>query len=429
MVKQRQQVSKFVLRPYQQQASDAAVSFFRSKSKGNGLIIAPTGAGKSILIADIARQLDGKVMVLQPSKELLEQNYAKLANYGIEASIYSASLKSKEVGQITFATIGSVANHMELFDDFAAVIIDECHAVNATGGQYKDFIEKVPRKVLGLTATPYRLYTSQGIEVNGEYMPNGSYKEDLYFEESGFPKEGVQMTNKCILKFLTRTRPRVFSSVVYEIGIDTLLKQGYLANIRYFPIKVVDANRVRRNSTGRDYDERSLSEEFQRVSLTERLAEIVRRLMAPKDGKPRKGILVFTRFIAESEELCRAVPGCTVLTGETKADERERIIKDFKEGKIKVIANVGVLTTGFDYPELDTIVMACPTMSLAKWYQCVGRCIRPSEGKDAWVVDLGGNIERFGKVENLRLAQPKNGEYIIYGWVCDKWKPLTNTYF
>ena len=71
------------MRPYQQQASDAAVSFFRSKSKGNGLIIAPTGAGKSILIADIARQLNGKVMVLQPSKELLEQNYAKLANYGI----------------------------------------------------------------------------------------------------------------------------------------------------------------------------------------------------------------------------------------------------------------------------------------------------------------------------------------------------------
>lgn len=422
-------MNRFVLRPYQQQASDAAVKFFRSKSKGNGLIIAPTGSGKSVLIADIARQLDGKVMVLQPSKELLEQNYAKLANYGIEASIYSASLKSKEVGQITFATIGSVANHMELFDDFAAVIIDECHACNAMGGQYKDFIEKLPRKVLGLTATPYRLYTSQGIEVNGEYKPNGSYKEEQYFNEDGFPKDGVQMTNKCILKFLTRTRPRIFNSVVYEIGIDTLLQQGYLAQIRYFPMQVVDANRVRRNSTGRDYDERSLSAEFARVSLTERLADIVRRLMSPKDGKQRRGILVFTRFIAESEALCRAVPGCAVLTGETKADEREHIITDFKAGKIKVLSNVGVLSTGFDYPELDTIVMACPTMSLAKYYQIVGRCIRPFKGKDAWVIDLGGNVERFGKVEHLRLAQPKKGEYIIYGWVNNSWKPLTNTYF
>lgn len=422
-------MSNFVLRPYQQAASDAAVRFFRSKTKDNGLIIAPTGAGKSILIADIARQLDCKVMVLQPSKELLEQNYEKLANYGIEASIYSASLKSKEVGQITFATIGSVANHMELFDDFAAVIVDECHAINSVAGRYKDFLEKVPRKVLGLTATPYRLYTSQGIEVKGEYMPNGSYKEEDFFDENGFPKAGVLLANRCILKFLTRTRPRVFKKVIYEIGIETLLKQGYLSYIRYFPLDVIDASRVSRNSTGRDYDERSLFAEYERVSLNEQLADIVRRLMSPKDGKPRKGILVFTRFIAESEALCRSVPGCAILTGETKPKERKRIITDFKAGRIKALANVGVLTTGFDYPELDTIVMACPTMSLAKWYQCVGRCIRPFEGKDAWVVDLGGNVERFGKVENLRFSQPKPGEYIINGWIKNEWKQLTNTYF
>lgn len=422
-------MSKFVLRPYQQQASDAAVKFFRSKSKGNGLIIAPTGAGKSILIADIARQLDGKVIVLQPSKELLEQNYAKLANYGIEASIYSASLKSKEVGQITFATIGSVANHMDLFDDFAAVIIDECHAVNATGGKYKDFIEKVPRKVLGLTATPYRLYTSQGIEVNGEYKPNGSYKQDKYFDENGSPKAGVQMTNKCILKFITRTRPRVFNTVLYDIGIDTLLEQRFLARMKYFPIKVIDTSKIRRNSTGRDYDEHSLSAEFARVSLTQQLARIVNRLLHPKDGVPRRGILVFTRFIEESEALCYSVPGCSMVTGDTPDDERARIITDFKAGRIKVLANVGVLTTGFDYPELDTVVMACPTMSLAKWYQCLGRAIRPFPGKQPWIVDLGGNYERFGEVENLRLHQTRPGEYAIWGWVQGNWKQLTNCYF
>ena len=70
-------MSKFVLRDYQQQASDIAVDFFRSKAKGNGIIIAPTGSGKSLLIADIARQLNGNVIVLQPSKEILEQNLAK----------------------------------------------------------------------------------------------------------------------------------------------------------------------------------------------------------------------------------------------------------------------------------------------------------------------------------------------------------------
>lgn len=421
-------MSKFALRGYQQEASDAAVAFFRSKAKGNGIVIAPTGSGKSLLVADVARQL-GSCIVLQPSKEILEQNYGKLLSYDVEASIYSASLKQKNVSNITFATIGSVANHMELFDEFAAVIIDECHAVNAAGGQYKDFIEKVPRKVLGLTATPYRLYTSQGIEVDGEYKPNGSYKEELYINEYGMPINGAVFANRCILKFLTRTKPRIFNKVLYNIGIDTLLQQGYLAHVRYFQMPVIDPTKVRRNSTGRDYDERSLSEEFERCSLNERLADIVRRLLNPRDGKPRRGILVFTRFIAESEALSRAIPDCAVLTGETPPVERARIITDFKCGRIKVLANVGVLTTGFDYPELDTIVMACPTMSLAKWYQCVGRIIRPFEGKEAWCVDLGGNVERFGKVEHLRLYEPKPGMYAMWGWVGNQWKQLTNEYF
>lgn len=422
-------MSKFVLRDYQQQASDVAVQFFRSKEKKNGLIVAPTGAGKSLIIADIARQLDGNVMVLQPSVELLQQNYSKLASYDIEASVYSASMNKKDVGKITFATIGSVANHMELFDDFKAILVDEAHNVNAAGGQYKDFFEKVPRKVLGLTATPYRLYTSQGIEVDGVYKPNGSFKEEDYYGDDLRPIAGVTEVNKCILKFLTRTRPRVFSKVLYSIGIDELLQKGYLARLRYFNLPVVNSTRIRRNSTGRDYDERSLSAEFSRVSLSARLADIVSRLMHPKDGIPRKGILVFTRFITESEALCHAVPGCAMLTGDTPADERAQIITDFKAGKIKALTNVGVLTTGFDYPELDTIVMACPTMSLAKWYQCIGRAIRPSPGKRGWVIDLGGNYDRFGEVENLRLFENKPGEWAIHGWVHNQWTQLTNVYF
>lgn len=428
MESQKPQVSKFQLRDYQQEASDKAVAFFRSKAKGNGIIIAPTGSGKSLLVADVARQL-GNVIVLQPSKEILEQNYKKLLSYGVEASIYSASFKQKKVGNITFATIGSVANHMELFDDFSAVIIDECHYVNATGGQYKDFIEKVPRKVLGLTATPYRLCTSQGITIDGIYKPNGSYKEEDYFDENGMPKEGVEQVNRCILKFLTRTRPRVFSQILYDIGIDTLLKKGYLSQIRYFPFDVIDTKNVRRNSTGRDYDDRALAAEYARCALAKQLEDIVRRVMHPKDGKPRKGILVFTRFISESEALSRAIPECRVLTGETPAQEREKIINDFKSGRIKVLANVGVLTTGFDYPELDTVVLACPTMSLAKYYQCVGRVIRPFPGKEAWCIDLGGNLDRFGKVEHLKLYEPKPHQYVVYGYVKDAWKPLTNEYF
>ena len=119
-----------------------------------------------------------------------------------------------------------------------------------------------------------------------------------------------------------------------------------------------------------------------------------------------------------------------MLSGETPAKERKRIIDDFKSGKIKVLTNVGVLTTGFDYPELDTVVMARPTMSLAMYYQIVGRAIRPHPDKEAgWIVDLCGNIKRFGRVEDLRLMERKPGEYFIQGIADNQYKQLTNTYF
>lgn len=85
-----------------------------------------------------------------------------------------------------------------------------------------------------------------------------------------------------------------------------------------------------------------------------------------------------------------------------------------------------MITTGFDYPELDTIVMARPTMSLALWYQIVGRAIRPHPSKEAgWVVDLCGNIRRFGEVKDLRLVDGGNGKWAVYS----NDRQLTNVYF
>lgn len=310
------------------------------------------------------------------------------------------------------------------------LIVHNCHGVNPVEGQYATFIRKVKRKVLGLTATPYRLTTAQGIETKDKgFMPNGSYKSSDYFIDDFHPKPGVVMKNACILKFLTRTRPRIFHDVQYEVSIQTLLQRGYLAKLRYFDMTTIDTSRVKRNSTGRDYDEQSLSEEFSRCGLGNQLSDIVKRLLHPKNGVPRKGILVFTQFITESEQLAREVEGVTVITGATKKKDRERILKDFKSGKIKVLANVGILTTGFDFPALDTVVMARPTMSLAMWYQIVGRAIRPFEGKDGWIVDLGENIKRFGKVDDLTLREDKPGQYYISGVVGGQCKPLTNVYF
>lgn len=137
--------------------------------------------------------------------------------------------------------------------------------------------------------------------------------------------------------------------------------------------------------------------------------------MNPKAGGKRKGILVFTRFLKEAERLTMSIPGCAIVSGDTPKKEREHILEAFKAGEIPVVANVGVLVCGFDYPELDTVVIARPTMSLALYYQIVGRAIRPHPNKkEGWIVDLAGNINRFGKVEDLRLIDNGNGKWSVW---------------
>ena len=145
----------YVLRDYQQKASDAAVSFFNNKAKKtNAIMVLPTGSGKSLIIADIAARLDGHTLVFQPSKEILEQNFKKLCSYGIlDCSIYSASFGRKEISRITFATIGSVINHPDLFSHFQSIIIDECH--RSIYGNWRKVLEYFDTaRLIGLTATP-----------------------------------------------------------------------------------------------------------------------------------------------------------------------------------------------------------------------------------------------------------------------------------
>lgn len=423
---------KYILRDYQQECSDRAVNFFRAKTKSNGLLVVPTGAGKSLIIAEIASRLNDNVLVFQPSKEILDQNFNKLRSYGVEdCSIYSASFRSKKISRITFATIGSVKAHMEDFNHFRYIIVDECHLVNAVGGLYKDFFECAERKIIGLTATPYRLdATLQYLDANGKVVYRPKDELESFEFDNKIGRGEITVENKCILKFLTRTRPRIFKTVIHSVDISTLLMRGYLAKLRYFDLSLFQQEGLKRNSTGRYFDEKSLFQEYEKVDLQSHLVSIVKRLLAPKSGIPRNGILVFTQFLDESERLRQSIPGCEIISGTTKPKERDNIIKRFKAGEIKVLTNVGVLTTGFDYPELDTVVMARPTMSLALYYQIVGRAIRPHESKtEGWIVDLCGNYKRFGNVADLHLSEPRPGEYIITGFTNGATRQLTNTYF
>lgn len=388
----------YQLRDYQQQASDAAVSFFNDKKKKhNALIVIPTGGGKSWIIADIAKRLNENVLVFCPSREILIQNFEKMQKIlPFDCAIYSASVGQKQIAKITFATIGSVKSHPELFTHFKNIIVDECHLVNPKEGMYRDFFDTVKCKMLGLTATPYRLSSSR------DY---GS-----------------------MLKFITRTKPHVFYEVIYHVQVSTLLDMGYLAKLNYYPMNPSGWNEMnlKTNSTGADYTDKSVQEEYERIDFYGYLVHIVQRLMNPKAGGKRKGILVFTRFLKEAERLTQSIPGCAIVSGNTPKGERERILEAFKAGDIPVVANVGVLVCGFDYPELDTIVLARPTMSLALYYQIVGRAIRPHPSKEAgWVVDLCGNIKRFGKVEDLHLHNSGNGKWAVYS----KGRQLTNVWF
>lgn len=379
----------FQPRPYQVEAISAAVEYFKGKDKTNAIEILPTGSGKSVVIANIAKQLHGKTLVFQPSKEILEQNFAKFTSYGFRAGIYSASAGTKFIDQTTFATIGSVAKKPHLFREVSNIIIDECHLVNSMDGMYHNFIKALPNaKVLGLTATPYRLTSSM---------------------------EGA------MLKFITRTRPRIFQKVLYYIQNDVLFNAGHLAKLEYFSFNVVDRSMLRTNTTGTDFTEASLRAYYRQINMPQITISYANRLLAK-----RKNLLVFCSLIEEANAVSKGVPGSVVLTGDTDKAVRANILAQFKAGKIRCVINVGVLTTGFDYPELECVLIARSTMSLALYYQIVGRAMRPHPGKEsAWIVDLGGNNSFFGKIETMQIKPNEKGLLAIW----NGGKQLTNVPF
>lgn len=380
----------FTLREYQQNAVDHAVHFLKNSSKTGALEVLPTGSGKSLVIANIAKELNDHVLVFQPSKEILEQNYNKLLSYGEEASIYSASLNSKEIGLTTFATIGSVFRKPEFFQQFKYILIDECHGVNAKEGMYKKFLDVVGHKVLGLTATPYRLST------------------DGY--------------GGSILKFLTRTRPRVFEELIYFVQNGYLFENNFLAKLEYYNVGKFNTEKLKLNSTGADYTDQSVKQHYKEVGMNEMLYKAINKLLSI-----RKNILVFTRFVEEAEMLQRRFLGIAeIVHAKTEANKRAEIISNFKSGKTRVVTNVGILTTGFDYPELETVIIARPTRSLALYYQMIGRGIRiHPDKKKTYIVDMCDNYRRFGKVEELEIGKDSKNLWFIK----NKKRQLTNVYF
>lgn len=334
----------YKLRDYQEKASAIGVTNLLNYNKPF-VIQAATGAGKSLIIADICHKIDMPVLILQPSKELLEQNYEKLVSYGVDdISIYSASKNSKEIGKYTYATIGSIYKKPELFKHFKYVIIDECHLVNPKNlkGMYMKFLKAINcNNVCGLTATPYRL-------------------KQQFFQEYG------DLCYTASLKMINRIHPFFFKKIAFKIETAELIERGYLSPIKYIT-EEVDLNSLRINSTGADYTPESV-ESYWNDERIHKLAKIVDYI-----DKQHRRNLVFCSSIRQATRTTVMLKEkglrVAMVTGETPKQEREEIVSAFRAGRLKHLINVGVFTTGFDVPELDSIVLAKNTMSLALYYQ------------------------------------------------------------
>ncbi|MEL7613113.1 DEAD/DEAH box helicase [Vreelandella titanicae] len=355
------------LRPYQQEAVKRVVGHFRASSEP-ALVVLPTGSGKSLVIAELARLARGRVLVLAHVRELVEQNHAKYQAYGLEADIFSAGLRRKEASrQVVFGSVQSVVRNLESFNDanFTLLVIDESHRVSLNeDASYRQVIEHLRQhnpqlKILGLTATPYRL--GQGV---------------IYYRHHHGMVRGSEES--------------FFRDCVFEQPLRLMVKQGYLAAPKRLDMAIegYDFSALKPYSSGLFQEE-----ELNRVVAGSRatpgiIGQIVERAV------DRQGVMIFAATVAHAEEIIGYLPRAeaALITGATPSHERTALIDAFKARKLKYLVNVAVLTTGFDAPHVDLIAILRPTESVSLYQQMVGRGLRLSPGKsDCLILDYAGN--------------------------------------
>ncbi len=357
----------YTLRPYQQEAVENTLSYFRQQ-RSPAVIVLPTGAGKSLVIAELAKIAKGRVLVLAHVKELVEQNYLKYKSYDLEAGIYSAGLGKKDFSQkVIFGSIQSVANaEDDFFSDFTLLIIDECHRVSLENDtQYSTVIAKLREKnsiicILGLTATPYRL----GLGWIYEY----SHKGEIKTEEQRF-----------------------FKKCVFELPLDYMIKNGYLTRPIKIDIPVTSYDFSDLTESGRMYT----SSEVEEILKSQRRLTplIIKNIIDITENYNRQGVMIFSSTVRHAKEILECLPEgeARMVIGDTDDVDRDKIITDFKNKKFKYLVNVSVLTTGFDAPHVDVIAILRPTESVSLYQQIIGRGLRLDEGKkDCYVLDYAG---------------------------------------
>jgi DNA repair protein RadD len=361
------------LRPNQIEPVKKGVEYFKSKKPHPSIIVAPTAFGKSIVIAKIAHELGEKLLVIQPSKELLEQNYNKFINLGGKAKIYSASMNEKEIGEVTYATIGSIVKIAHKFHTLGIrkVIIDECDRFpREPGGMLRRFLTAAKiTHVLGLTATPLKLQTNM----------------DEHFRP--FSKL-VMLTSKS-------KKGNFFKEIIHVAQIKEMCELAFWSPLQYESYDFETGDLVY-NSTNAEYTEESIRKAYRDQDIA---GKIIRKIAQMPE---RKSILIAVPSIEEAKELSTRLPSCAPIYSGMADSDRDRIISDFKSGKLRIVVQVTILSVGFDHPQLDCIITGRPTASLSWWYQFVGRVTRiHPEKQNGLVIDFVGSVPKFGKVEEL----------------------------
>lgn len=370
------------LRPYQSAAIQGIYNYFHDAT-GNPLVIIPTAGGKSLVMATFVEGVlkaypDQRILIVTHVRELIEQNYQELKRLWptAPAGIYSAGLKQRDIkARILFAGIQSIHKRVYDVQQCDLVLIDEAHLIpRSSNTMYRRFLADLLRlnplmKVIGLTATPYRL-------------------------DSGLLHEGPDA---------------IFTDIAYEVSVRELIDDGYLSPLVSKRMTTqIDLTGV--GTRAGEFISKDLEAAVDQDSITQAaVGEIVAY------GQDRQSWLVFCSGVDHAYHVRDAIRArgvsCETIVGDTPSEQREALIRDFKAGRIRCLTNANVLTTGFNAPGVDLIAMLRPTKSAGLYVQIVGRGCRLAPGKtDCLVLDFAGNIARHGPIDAIKPKRPQGGE-------------------
>ena len=359
------------LRSYQRDAIRSLYQAWKEDDNCVPLLVCPTGSGKSLIIAELVRALSEQrptytALIVSHRKEIIEQNAQAISELsGVQVGVYSAGLGRKEMRKITCANIQSIFRR-ELAE-IKLLIIDECHLISGRDdSMYEKLINQLrsrnPKlKIVGLTATPYRL-------------DRGS----LIAEDS------------------------LFTDICYDISLIELIKDGYLTPLISKQSKIeTDLTQVR--LSGYDFNQGDLQLAYDVDPIIQaQVTEII------EQGQSRNHWLVFSSGVLHAQHLAEAFQHAGIVadyvTGEMLDMVRDLKLSRFKNGEIQCLVNCDILTTGFNFPAVDLIALIRATKSVGLYVQILGRGMRPAPNKkNCLVLDYGGNIKRHGPIDCIRV--------------------------